>query len=409
MEQAYERLLRYVKIYTTSDERSGTHPSAARELTLAHLLTEELHAIGLTDAAVDEHGYVYAHLPATSGYEGAPALGFIAHMDTAPDFSGEGVKPRLIPNYDGGDVPLGDSGRVLSVKDFPHLGRLAGRTLMVTDGTTLLGADDKAGIAEIMTAVERLVTSGAPHGALSVGFTPDEEIGEGADLFDVARFGAKFAYTVDGGEEGILEYENFNAAGAKFTVHGVNVHPGSAKGIMVNAGLIAAEIAASLPAEMTPQATEGYEGFFHLCHMTGSVEEATLEYIVRDHDAEKFEEKKAYLAAVADLFNRRYGTGTVTLTVRDQYRNMKEKILPHRHLIDNAMTAAERAGAVPGAEAIRGGTDGARLSFMGLPCPNLGTGGYAFHGPFEHITVEGMEISTRIIEELIRIYTGKKD
>ena len=402
--RAYERLLQYVTLNTRSDEQTGTHPSTASQFDLARLLAKELSALGCQKVRVDEKCYVYAELPATPGLENRVALGFIAHMDTSPDFSGENVKPQILPDYDGGDVALGTSGRVLSPSVFPHLKKLAGRTLITTDGTSLLGADDKAGLAEIMTMVERLVTEKRPHGPIRIGFTPDEEIGEGADFFDVPGFGADYAYTVDGGEEGSLEYENFNACSAHFSICGVGVHPGSAKGIMVNALLVAMEINQLLPGAEIPAATEGYEGFYHVTNLNGQVEKASLEYIIRDHDANAFEMRKKTLLHIERFINEKYGAGTVSLTLREQYRNMHEQILPCMHLIDNAVKAAASVGITASVEPIRGGTDGARLSYMGLPCPNLGTGGYAFHGPFEHITAEGMDIQTEILLKLIEIY-----
>ena len=325
-------------------------------------------------------------------------------MDTAPDFNGEGVNPRLIENYDGGEVALGESGRSLRPAEFPHLKQLKGRTLIVTDGTTLLGADDKAGIAEIMTAAERIIDEKKPHGRILVAFTPDEEVGRGADCFDVKGFGADFAYTVDGGQENIIEYENFNAASCHVEVNGFNVHPGSAKSTMVNALLVAMEFNSMLPSGQTPRDTEDYEGFFHLCDMSGNVEKATMDYIIRDHSLEMMEAKKFTLSHIEKLLNEKYGSGTVTITVKDQYRNMVEMIKPCFHLIENAMAAVRDLGLEPITEPIRGGTDGARLSFMGLPCPNLGTGGYAYHGPYEHITVEGMELATEIIIGIIGKY-----
>ncbi|MBQ2518057.1 MAG: peptidase T [Clostridia bacterium] len=402
--KAYERLLNYVKVFTTSDETSESVPSTARQFDLANKLVEEMKAIGISDAHVDDKCYVYGSIPATPGCEGRPAIGFIAHMDTAPDFCGEGVSPRIIEDYDGGEVVLGESGRVLRPEDFPHLPRLKGRTLIVTDGTTLLGADDKAGIAEIMTAAERLIKGDRPHGKVLVSFTPDEEIGRGADCFDVPGFGADFAYTVDGGQENVIEYENFNAAAARIEIKGFNVHPGSAKNIMVNALHVACEIEAGLPMGQTPRDTEGYEGFFHLCSITGSTEHATVDYIIRDHSAEIMQARKATLRHIEKLMNEKYGEGTVTVTIKDQYQNMAEMIKPCMHLIDNACAAVREAGMEPEIEAIRGGTDGARLSFMGLPCPNLGTGGYAYHGPYEHITVEGMELAVDIILGIIKKY-----
>jgi len=406
--KAYERFIKYARVHTRSSETTGTHPSTSTQFDLANILVNELKELGLSDAAVDEKCYVYATLPATAGYESATKIGFIAHMDTSPDFSGENVSPVIIPDYDGGDVILGDSGRALRAAEFPHLPALKGRTLITSDGSTLLGADDKAGIAEIMTLLERLISENIPHGQISVSFTPDEEVGEGADFFDVQRFGAEFAYTVDGGPEGEIEYENFNAASAVFEVNGFNIHPGTAKDRMLNAQLIAMEINASLPAGETPRDTEGYEGFYHLCHTEGTVEKATLQYIVRDHDADKFEERQNILRDIEKKLNEKYGDGTVVLTLREQYRNMKEKILPCMHLIENAKAAVSELGLTPRVCPIRGGTDGARLSFMGLPCPNLGTGGYAFHGPYEHITAEGMDIATEILINITRKYANVK-
>ena len=400
--RAYERLLNYVKVYTTSDEDSTTVPSTARQFDLAKMLVEELHAIGVTNAEVDDKCYIYASIPATAGYEDKKAVGFIAHMDTAPDFCGENVNPVVVENYDGEDVVLGTSGRTIKVSDFPHLKTLKGRTLIHTDGTTLLGADDKSGIAEIMTFAEELISSGEPHGKICIGFTPDEEIGAGADHFDVKRFGADFAYTVDGGEENAVEYENFNAAAASVKFNGVNIHPGDAKDIMVNAALVAMEFNGMLPPTQTPSQTEGYEGFFHLTDMKGDVAEAELSYIIRDHDADKFAEKKKVMEHAANIINQKYGDGTCELTIKDQYQNMLEMIKPHMFLIDYAFESLKDAGENPKAVAIRGGTDGARLSFMGLPCPNLGTGGYNFHGPMEHITAEGMDTVVRVLHGIAK-------
>ncbi len=399
-----ERFLSYIKINTKSDEESSTVPSSACQWTLAKQLAAELTALGASNVRLSAFGYVYATIPATPGCEGAPALGFIAHMDTSPDFAGEGVAPRLIPAYDGSAVVLGDSGRVLDPADFPHLPTLAGRTLIVTDGTTLLGADDKAGVAEIMTLAEILLTTDIPHGKICIGFTPDEEVGQGADHFDVAGFGADYAYTVDGGEAGDIEWENFNAASATVEFAGFNVHPGSAKDTMVNAALVATEFAAMLPSAETPRYTDGYEGFFHLTAITGGVEKAKAHYIIRDHSAARFASRKATMEQAAKILNERYGAGTVTLTVTDSYANMREKILPCAFVVDYAKRAIERVGLTPVEPPIRGGTDGARLSFMGLPCPNLGTGGYAFHGPYEHTTVEGLENATRILVEIVKEY-----
>ncbi len=404
--RAYERLLKYVKFNTQSSDTSGAHPSTARQFELAKVLRDELMALGCENVTLDDKCYLYAKLPATEGFESKTKIGFIAHMDTAPDFSGEGVNPVIHENYDGEAIALGNSGRVLDPKTFPHLATLKGRTLITTDGTTLLGADDKAGVSEIMTLVEELQASKTPHGEVLIAFTPDEEIGEGADFFDVARFGADFAYTVDGGEEGSLEYENFNASSASFKVNGFNVHPGSAKDTMINASLVAMEINASLPTFETPANTDGYEGFFHLISMEGNVESATLNYIVRDHDSAALEKRKETLLLIEKRINAKYGTGTAVLEIKDSYRNMKEMILPHFHLIENAKAAAEACGVSPTVMPIRGGTDGARLSFMGLPCPNLGTAGYAFHGPFEHITAEGMDKVVAILKEITKAYAN---
>lgn len=402
-ESALERLLRYVRICTTSREGVETCPSTDGQRELARLLAEELRGLGVADARVDQHGYVYGHLPATPGLEAAPALGFIAHLDTAA-FRGENVNPQVIENYDGGDVALGDSGKLLRPADFPHLTGLKGRTLVTTDGTTLLGADDKAGIAEIMTLAAELA-EGPPHGTLCVAFTPDEEIGAGADRFDRTAFGAEFAYTVDGGREGEIQYENFNACAAEIVVHGFDVHPGEGKNTMVNAALVAMECNAMLPAGETPRDTEDYEGFYHLDQISGNVERAELHYLLRDHSAGGFQARKDTLTHVVKLLNEKYGPGTVELTLRDQYANMAEVIQQNFHLIERAKSAAEQAGIAPLVQPIRGGTDGARLSWMGLPCPNLGTGGFAFHGPYEHITAQGMDQVVDMLHKLVQAYT----
>ncbi len=402
--RAYERLLNYVKVFTTSDEMSETTPSTQRQFDLANQLAEEMKELGVSDVRVEKTGYVYGRIPATEGYGQAPKIGFVAHMDTAPDFSGENVKPQLIENYDGGDIVLGESGCVLSVKDFPHLPTLKGRTLITTDGTTLLGADDKAGIAEIMTLAEILLTENIPHGTVCIGFTPDEEVGRGADAFDVPGFGAEFAYTVDGGAENEIEYENFNACDAKVTIKGFSVHPGSSKDTMINAALVAMEFNAMLPSGDTPRDTDGYEGFFHLHDMKGDVSSAELDYIIRDHSEAMFECRQETMRHIEKLLNEKYGAGTVKLEITQQYRNMKEKIEPCMHLIENAKLAAKSAGLTPETVPIRGGTDGARLSFMGLPCPNLGTGGYAYHGQYEHITVEGMDKAVEVLKGIVELY-----
>ena len=403
--RAYERLLNYVRVYTTSDPESGTHPSAAREFDLAHQLVEELKALGVEDARVDEHCYVYGSLPATPGCEDKPALGLIAHMDTAPDASGENVNPILHENYDGSDVTLPATGMVMKVSAFPFLASMKGETLITTDGTTLLGADDKAGVAEIMTAVETVLEKGLPHGKLCIGFTPDEEIGEGASLFDIPGFGADFAYTVDGGDAGSVEYENFNAAAATVTIHGFSVHPGSAKDTMINASNVAMEFHAALPAFSRPEHTEGREGFFHLTSMQGDVTTAHLGYIVRDHDAAKFAARKAQMQHIAACLNDRYGAGTVELDIKDSYYNMLEKIQPHFHLVENARKAIRAAGLEPIETPVRGGTDGAVLSWKGLPCPNLGTGGFNFHGVCECTTVERMDKAAEVLLNIVEIYS----
>lgn len=402
--RAYERFLKYVTIYTTSDEESTSHPSTACQFDLAHLLVEQLKELGVADAAVDEKCYVYGTLPATPGYEEKPALGFVSHMDTAPAAPGENVKPQVFENYDGGNVLFAGTGEYMTVEKFPELANWKGQTLITADGTTLLGADDKAGIAEIMTAVERIQKENIPHGKLCIGFTPDEEVGQGADFFDVDRFGAKFAYTVDGGDVGELEYQNFNAADAVVTVHGFSVHPGSAKDLMKNAQTIALEFAAALPAGEVPEHTEGFEGFFHLYQMSGDVTTAKLHYIIRDHDGEKFAARKALMEKITARLNAEHGEGTVVLEMKDSYYNMEEKVKPHFHLIENAEKAIREAGLEARIVPIRGGTDGARLSFMGLPCPNLGTGGFNFHGPCEYITAEKMDKSVEIILNIISIY-----
>ena len=394
--RAYERLLNYVRVYTTSDPESGTHPSAEREFDLARQLVEEMKALGIEDARVDEHCYVYGSIPATPGCEDKPALGLIAHMDTAPDASGEGVTPILHENYDGRDVTLPATGTVMKVSTFPFLADLKGETLITTDGTTLLGADDKAGVAEILTAAETLLAEGRP---------PDEEIGEGASLFDIPGFGADFAYTVDGGDVGGIEYENFNAAAATVTIHGFSVHPGSAKDTMINASNVAMEFHGALPVMARPETTEGRQGFYHLCQMYGDVTNAKLGYILRDHDADKLQYKKDNLLHIADYLNGKYGPGTVEVEIKDSYRNMLEKIKPHFHLVENARKAIEKAGLTPEEVPVRGGTDGATLSWKGLPCPNLGTGGFNFHGVCECTTVERMDKATEILLNIVEIYS----
>ena len=400
--RAYERLLKYVRVWTTSDEESQTSPTTERQFDLARMLVQEMREIGIKDADMDAYGYVYGHVPATPGYEDKTAIGFIAHMDTAPDYSGENVNPQVIETYDGNDVSLGTSGKVLSPADFPELKKLAGRTLITTDGTTLLGADDKAGIAEILTAAEDLMREKTPHGKICIAFTPDEEVGGGAQYLKIKEFGATYGYTLDGSHEGEIQFENFNAAGAEVTVHGVNVHPGSAKDIMKNAQTIAMEIHGLLPKDACPEKTEGYEGFYHMTEFNGNVEQAVMRYIIRDFDPVTFVEKQEKLRQAVAQINETYGEGTAEVKIAESYRNMREKIEPCMQLIDYAKEACKEAGVEPDIVPIRGGTDGARLSFVGLPCPNLGTGGDGFHGPFEHITVEGMDLSVEIIKNIIK-------
>lgn len=403
--RAYERLLDYVKVHTTSNEESGTHPSFIGEFNLAKILCSELIGLGLQKVRMDEHAYVYGMLPASDGCEDAVKLGFIAHMDTSPDASGENVNPVIHENYDGGNVVLPGTGDIMSPENFPFLKNMKGETLITTDGTTLLGADDKAGVAEIMTMLETIISRNLPHGELWIAFTPDEEIGEGTDCFDLDGFGAQYAYTVDGGDVYCLEYENFNAASAKLQFKGFSVHPGSAKDTMINAAKVAMEFNSMLPAEEVPEKTEDHEGFYHLTDMSGDVTEAKLAYIIRDHDMEKFEAKKANIKAIAEKMNEKYGQGTVTVTLRDSYYNMLEKIKPHMHLVDNARKAIEAIGLKAEVVPVRGGTDGARLSYEGLPCPNLGTGGYNYHGTFECITAEGMDRAVEVILGIIDLYT----
>ena len=398
---ALERFLIYVKIHTASSENTERTPTEEREFDLSRVLEKEMKDIGLERVFVDEHAYVYGFLPATPGCEKLPCVGFIAHLDTIPDFSGENVRPQLIENYDGGDVVLGSSGRVLTAEVNPNLPRLKGHTLVTTDGTTVLGADDKAGIAAIMTACERVIAEGRPHGPIAVCFTPDEEVGHGASLLDLERFGADFAYTVDGGELNEINYETFNAASAKWEVRGFNIHPGSAKDKMINASLVAMEINAMLPAGAVPEKTEGYEGFFHLTDMSGTVERAELSYILRDHDAAGLLEKEKLMRLIEKQINEKYGEGTAHLTIREQYRNMAEPLHAHMEIVELARKAVRRLGMEPVCVPVRGGTDGSQLSFRGLLCPNLGTGGYACHGPYEHTSAENLDGAARLVEAII--------
>ena len=398
MQTATERFLRYVTFDTKSDPNSETCPSTAKQKLLGAALVEEMLAMGITDAHMDENGYVYGTVP---GDPRLPTIGLVAHMDTSPDASGANVKARIV-EYNGGDVLLNEEqGIWLREADYPNLKNHHGKHLIVTDGTTLLGADNKAGVAEIMAAAEFLMTARMNHATLKIGFTPDEEIGRGADLFDIPGFGADYAYTVDGGPIGELEYENFNGAAAKVEINGRNIHPGSAKDKMINSQLIAMEFNGLLPIHQRPDCTSGYEGFIHLIGMEGTVEHSRLSYIVRDHDREKFEAKKEALAAAADFLNRKYGEGTVELTVKDSYYNMRTQIEPHMYVVERAMRAMENIGMTPRTVPIRGGTDGAQLSYKGLPCPNLCTGGENYHGRFEYIPVEDMELCSKLLVEIL--------
>ena len=405
--RAYKRLLRYAAIDTQSNEdNAAVTPSTEKQYAFSWLLHCELQDLGMKQVYTDPHAYTYAFLPASPGWESEPVIGLIAHIDTAPDFSGTGVRPQTHFDYDGGDIALGTSGLVLSPRDFPDLKNCVGKTIITTDGNTLLGADDKAGVAEIMTVCETLIHSDRPHCALAVCFTPDEEIGHGARLMDFKRFGAAFAYTVDGDAVEEINYETFNAASASFLIKGVSVHPGSAKDVMVNASLVAMRINAMLPADEIPARTEGYEGFYHLTDMRGDVSEAELKYIIRDHDAKRFLARCDRLREIEGALNAEYGEGTVTLTLNEQYRNMAEILADHMQIVRRAERAIRKAGLKPATSPIRGGTDGARLSFSGLPCPNLGTGGAAFHGPSEHIAVEDMD---KVVEILLNIVCEREE
>lgn len=403
-ERLVERFLRYVAVDTQSDPESETFPSTAKQLTLLNLLLEEMLVMGLADVEIDPHGYVTGTIPATPGCEQKPVIGFISHVDTSPDMTGVEIKPQFVYDYDGEDIRLNES-LTMRVAEFPELSFFKGHTLITTDGTTLLGADDKAGIAEIMTAAEYLMAHPEiPHGTVRIGFTPDEEVGRGVDFFDVENFGANFAYTVDGGFEGELEYENFNAASAKIAVQGRNIHPGYAKDKMINALQVICEINALLPAAQRPEHTEEYDGFYHLVGMNGTVEQATSEYIIRDHSREKFEAKKNYLQSVVNLLEEKYGKGVISLTVKDQYYNMREMVEPHPEVIGRAEKAMRLAGVVPVVRPIRGGTDGSRLSYMGLPCPNLFTGGMNFHGKFEYCSVDTMCRACKTLVHLAKLW-----
>ena len=404
--RAYERLLRYAVVNTTSyDDREGT-PTGEGQFVLARLLAVEMETLGLENVFIDEHAYTYGFLPATPGYEHCPAIGFISHLDTVDDCGGTDTHPQVIRSYDGGVIRLGRSGRVLDPEVFPHLKDCIGKTILTTDGTSVLGADDKAGISEIMTMCERLINERIPHGKISVCFTPDEEIGQGADLLDLEKFGADLAYTVDGSIPAEIDYENFNAAMARLTVRGVPVHPGTAKGRMINAMRVIMEANAMLPEGEVPEMTDGREGFYHLTGSRGNVTEAVAEYILRDHDADKFREKKEKMREITEALNRKYGEGTVTCKIKDQYRNMAEVIAEHPVVVEAALRAIRAAGLEPFSEPVRGGTDGAQLSFRGLPCPNLGTGGYAYHGFYEHAVAEEMDTCVEILLQVVKEFAA---
>ena len=404
MEKILDRFLRYIAIDTQADPDSETQPSAAKELNLSRLLCDELTAMGV-QAELDEYGYVMATIPSNCGKD-VPAIGFIAHVDTAPDAAGACTNPQIISNYDGSDIPLkGVEGLALKVSDFPEMLAYKGQTLITTDGTTLLGADDKAGIVEIMDAVQYIVNHPEfKHGEIKIGFTPDEEIGRGVVKFDVAKFGAKYAYTMDGGAIGELEYENFNAAAATVKIQGRNIHPGYAKGKMLNAILIGMELNALLPVEQRPEYTTGYEGFYHIIGFNGTVEEASFTYILRDHDMGLYEDKKAYMRKCVDFINEKYGAGVATVDIKHQYYNMRKEVEPHYHIVEKAKKAMEMEGIVPNIKPIRGGTDGANLSFMGLPCPNIFAGGHNFHGKMEFVPLESMEKASKVILNIISLY-----
>ena len=396
--KASERLLKYAVIYTGSDEDHAEQtPSTSEQMTLAQVLAKDMRDIGLTDVSVDAHAYVYGFLPATAGREQCPPIGFIAHIDIVNEFGTSEIHPQIVKEYDGGEIALGTSGRTLDTVQFPDLKQAIGKTVITTDGTTVLGADDKAGVAEILTMCERLVQDNLPHGKICVCFTPDEEIGHGAALLDLEKFGASYAYTVDGGAPNEVEWETFYAAAADWSIAGVSVHPGDAKDKMVNAALVAMEINGMLPPDEIPAKTQGREGFFHLCDMSGDVSAAKLSYIIRDHDAEKFSQRKQTMREIERKINEIYGAGTATLTLREQYRNMAEILQHHPDVVEQAKRAIRAVGLTPVSNPVRGGTDGAQLSFRGLPCPNLGTGAYALHGPYEHAIAEQMDVMTEIL------------
>ena len=404
MEKILDKFLRYVAVETTSDENSETQPSSMKELDLLRLLRDELQQMGI-QATLDDYGYVMATIPSNIDKK-VPAIGFIAHVDTSPDASGANIKPQIIPNYDGEDIVLNkEKNIVLRTSEFPEMRQYKGQTMITTDGTTLLGADDKAGVAEIMQAAQYMVEHHEfKHGEIKIGFTPDEEIGRGVVKFDVTKFGATYAYTMDGGEIGELEFENFNAAAAKIHIQGSNIHPGYGKDKMVNSMLIAMELDGMLPEEQKPRYTQDYEGFFHLTSIEGTVEETTMSYIIRDHDRAKFEEKKALMTAIAEFLNKKYGK-VVDLELKHQYYNMRQEVEPHFFIVEKAIKAMEMAGVKPKVQPIRGGTDGANLSFMGLPCPNIFAGGHNFHGKLEYVPLESMEKATEVILNIVKLFT----
>ncbi len=405
--KAVERFLKYISIYTGSNDAAEVTPSTPTQMVLAKYIAEEMTALGMSNVTVSDNAYVYGFLPATAGYEDCKAVGFNAHLDVVSDLGDGEVKPQIIEQYDGGEITLGKSGKVLSPATFPHLADCKGKTIITTDGTTVLGADDKAGIATVMTMCEELLASSKPHGKVCVCFSPDEEIGHGAALLDLDFFGADYGYTVDGaGPEGI-EYETFNACEAKISFTGFSVHPGSGKDTMINASLLAMEFDGMLPKNETPRDTEGYEGFYHLCHMQGDVAAAEMMYIIRDHDKEKFAARQAVMENIAAKMNEKYGEGTVVLTIKQEYRNMAEIVKQYPEMLEKAETAIRSVGLEPVYSPVRGGTDGAQLSFRGLPCPNLGAGGYGFHGPYEHLVVEELDQAVQILLKLVELFSNK--
>ncbi|MCK9628968.1 MAG: peptidase T [Bacteroidales bacterium] len=407
MESVIDKFIRYISVETSSDPDSETQPSTKEQTEFMKVLVNELEKMGIKDVSLDEYGYVMATIPSNLGNgEQGPKLGFIAHVDTSPDASGKEIKPQFFHNYDGGEIVINkEKNLVISPADFPELSEYKGETIITTDGNTLLGADDKAGVAEIMAAAEYIITHPEfRHGEIKIGFTPDEEIGRGVDKFDVSRFGADYAYTMDGGKIGELEYENFNAASAKIFIQGRNIHPGYARNKMINAILLATEFNAMLPVEQRPELTQDYEGFFHIVHMSGTVEESMIQYIIRDHDKTRFESKKKLIQECTNFMNVKYGNDRFRLELKDQYYNMKEMVEPHYHIIEKAIEAMKMAGITADVKPIRGGTDGARLSFMGLPCPNIFAGGHNFHGKLEYVPVKSMEKAVEVILNLVSLY-----